>query len=130
MFAAIRLRISTTPVFKVGNSQNFMRSPLIAVCLTWIVLVGYAASCSAQNIPTPQGVSICDDPRARGSASYDKYCGECYPRCGNTGSSQGDNGAAQAAADAAAAVAAQKHRDAEAEQQRIKTENKRHADEA
>jgi hypothetical protein len=126
MIASIRFSISDTHTLRVRSVQNCLCSTIVAMFLISMALVGYVPSCSAQNIPTPQGVSICDDPGARGSASYDKYCGACYPRCGNTGSLQRDNGAAQAAA----AVAAQKHRDVEREQERIEAENRRRLEEA
>jgi len=60
---------------KADIVQNSMLSPIVAVCLTWMAMVGYASSCSAQDIPTPQGVSLCDDPRGRQDPMYNHYCG-------------------------------------------------------
>jgi len=105
-----------------------MRLPVIALCLVGIALA--ASRASAQS--TPAGQSICDSPSMRGTAIYNKYCGACYPRCGNAGNSNNDNGAAAAAAaaEAEAAAAAKRQQDAELEQQRIDAENQRLAEEA
>jgi len=103
-----------------------MRLSLVAVCLLAFALV--VSSSFAQNVPTPTGQNICDDPQARGTAAYNAHCGACYPRCGNAGNSNNDNGAAQRAQEAAAA--AQRQRDAELEQQRIDAKNKHRMEEA
>jgi hypothetical protein len=72
----------------------------VGLWLIWIFLV--ISSSSAQNIPTPPSVSLCDTPAARGTPAYNKYCGACYPHCGDGGISHTDGGAAQREAEAAA----------------------------
>ncbi|HEX4757345.1 MAG TPA: hypothetical protein VH308_05150 [Terracidiphilus sp.] len=104
-----------------------MRSLPIAVAVS-VAMFGHASSSFAQNIPSPQGVSICDDPNQPHNAIYNKYCVSNTPSAGNhAGSRYGDNGDAQRAADAAAA---QRKRHAELEQQRIEAENRRRREEA
>jgi hypothetical protein len=130
MFVAIRFRHGAMPVVRADTAENAVRSLLIAACLICMALGGYASTCSAQSVPTPSGVSICDDPKARGTAAYNKNCGACYPQCGNAGNGNKGNAAAAAAqAAAAAAAAAQRQRDAELEQQRIEADNKRRMEE-
>jgi len=73
MFAAIRFRISAMPVVTMGIAENSIRSLILAVCLVWIALVGCSPSVFAQ-IPTPQGITICDEPSMRGTAIYNHYC--------------------------------------------------------
>ena len=121
--------ISVESVVRVDIVENSMRASHVAVAFVCAVLVGHPSSNSAQNIPTPAGRSLCDEPSARGMASYNYYCGACYPRCGN---SNNDNGAAAAAAaaEAEAAAAAKRQRDAELEQQRIDAENQYLVEEA
>jgi tetratricopeptide (TPR) repeat protein len=52
------------------------------VCVQLVFLVGSAFSGFAQN--SPSGVTVCDDPKLRGTAIYMKYCGACYPHCGES----------------------------------------------
>ncbi len=61
----------------------------IDVCVLAVLLVGSASSGFAQ--ATPRGVPICDIPAYRGTAIYNKYCGACYPHCGEGGNTNYEN---------------------------------------
>jgi hypothetical protein len=133
MFAAIRFRFTPRPILD-NVIVNVMRSLIIGICMVWIVVLACPPAIFAQgNIATPSSQSLCDTPGARGTAAYNKYCGACYPRCGNGGNSNNDNGAAQraqaAAAAAAAAAEAQRQREAELAAQRVEAESKRRIEE-
>lgn len=88
MLAANRFRIGAMSVVRIGITESSKRPPVVVVCLVSMALL----------LPPPpifgqSGVSICDDPHYRGTAAYNKYCGACYPHCGNAGNSTNDNGA-------------------------------------
>lgn len=88
MLATNHFRIGVMSVVRMVIVESSQRAPVVAVGLIWIALLVSSASIFGQS-----GVSICDDPRSRGTAAYNKYCGACYPHCGNTGNSNNDNGA-------------------------------------
>jgi hypothetical protein len=146
MFAALRFRINTPPVIRVGILQISTRSLFVKV-KTMRSTLGTKWKWALLSLLASAFMLTPDAARAQGADWWNQYKAQCrakggticevYNECGgvctirpptktpgNAGNPQGDNGAT-----AEGAAAAQRQRDAELEQQRIDAENKRRAEE-
>jgi hypothetical protein len=60
--------------------EHAARLKFLFPCLSLLLALGSHPAVSLAEIPTPSARSICDDPRFRGTAMYNKYCSSAPQR--------------------------------------------------